>query len=286
MWEKLVPHACFGRRKVDNSSKPQLHKILNPITSLILAMWELLLLILSHLFSKSYGLMKTSPFFPNILDTSSYCLSWRLAVETNNAGPWRTVPMQCVLHVENYMLGGQYFRDLETVMEMIRVYVDGVEVGGDEMDAWVLDVDDTCLSNLFYYQGKQFGGMPFDPTGFKSWAGKGMCNVIPPTLDLFNELIKRGYKVFLLTGRDDATFRDITTANLQNQGFVGYERLIMRTLEYKGLSARIYKSAIRKQLVEQGYRIRGNIGDQWSDLTGDYLADRNFKLPNPMYFVP
>jgi len=47
-----------------------------------------------------------------------------------------------------------------------------------------------------------------------------------------------------------------------------------------------YKSDVRKQLEEEGYRIWGNVGDQWSDIKGDYLGNRTFKLPNPMYFVP
>lgn len=60
-----------------------------------------------------------------------------------------------------------------------------------------------------------------------------------------------------------------------------------RTAAYKGQSAVKYKSEIRKQLVEEsGYRIWGNVGDQWSDLQGEYLGNRTFKLPNPMYFVP
>lgn len=59
-----------------------------------------------------------------------------------------------------------------------------------------------------------------------------------------------------------------------------------RSSAYKGLSAITYKSEIRKQLVEQGYRIWGNVGDQWSDLQGEYVGNRTFKLPNPMYFVP
>lgn len=32
--------------------------------------------------------------------------------------------------------------------------------------------------------------------------------------------------------------------------------------------------------------IRGNIGDQWSDLLEDCVGDHTFKLPNPMYFIP
>ena len=56
---------------------------------------------------------------------------------------------------------------------------------------------------------------------------------------------------------------------------------------YRGQSSVAFKSAVRRQLVEeQGYRIRGNVGDQWSDLQGDCAGDRVFKMPNPMYFVP
>lgn len=59
-----------------------------------------------------------------------------------------------------------------------------------------------------------------------------------------------------------------------------------RTAADKGKGAVVYKSGIRKQLAEEGYRIWGNVGDQWSDLQGDFSGNRTFKLPNPMYFVP
>ena len=59
-----------------------------------------------------------------------------------------------------------------------------------------------------------------------------------------------------------------------------------RSAAYRGKSAVKYKSDVRKQLEEEGYRIWGNVGDQWSDIKGDYLGNRTFKLPNPMYFVP
>ena len=41
-----------------------------------------------------------------------------------------------------------------------------------------------------------------------------------------------------------------------------------------------------RQLIEsQGYDIVANVGDQLSDLEGGF-ADRTFKLPNPMCFLP
>lgn len=50
-------------------------------------------------------------------------------------------------------------------------------------------------------------------------------------------------------------------------------------------SAVDFKAAERRKLVEQGYTIIVNMGDQMSDLEGGF-AERTYKLPNPFYFVP
>jgi len=47
----------------------------------------------------------------------------------------------------------------------------------------------------------------------------------------------------------------------------------------------VYKSERRLEIEQDGLRIRGNCGDQWSDLTGYSVGDRTFKLPNPMYYI-
>ena len=64
------------------------------------------------------------------------------------------------------------------------------------------------------------------------------------------------------------------------------EAAICRGAEDRGKSAAVFKTEARAKLVLEGYRIRGNVGDQWTDLSGDHPGDRTFKLPNPMYFVP
>ena len=78
-------------------------------------------------------------------------------METNNIKGWRTVPIQCLRHVEAYIIGGQYDSDLNLIVDQISSYIDEIDVSDDGLDAWVLDVDDTCLSNIFYYEGKRFG---------------------------------------------------------------------------------------------------------------------------------
>lgn len=50
-------------------------------------------------------------------------------------------------------------------------------------------------------------------------------------------------------------------------------------------TAVMFKSEKRAKLVKQGYRIQGNIGDQWSDLLGTDIGSRKFKLPDPIYYI-
>ncbi|KAF5750719.1 acid phosphatase 1-like [Tripterygium wilfordii] len=201
------------------------------ITEMVQRLREMLLFFLLAVFSKATG---AKPFWRYSVppggaqDNASYCLSWRLAVEANNMRPWRTVPRQCLHHLETYMICGQYARDVDLIVEQILTYINELVLTGDGKDAWILDVDDTCISNVFYYRGKRFGCDPYDPAGFKAWALRGDCPAIPAILVLFNKLVEDGFKVFLLTGRDEETLGQATFDNLHTQGFIGYERLIMR----------------------------------------------------------
>ena len=63
---------------------------------------------------------------------------------------------------------------------------------------------------------------------FKAWASREACPGIHPVLGLFTTLLDKGFKVFLLSGRDEETLGSCTAANLEAEGFSGYERLIMR----------------------------------------------------------
>lgn len=47
----------------------------------------------------------------------------------------------------------------------------------------------------------------------------------------------------------------------------------------------VFKPGKRQAIVNNGYTIVVNIGDQASDLAG-CCAERGFKLPNPFYLVP
>lgn len=120
--------------------------------------WELLvLLMLANLLSQTTA-MKMPGFYPNPMPFDpGYCLSWRVGVEAYNIRYFHTVPVQCIVYVQDYMMGGQYDSDIDVVIEQIFAYLNGIVLSDDGKDAWILDVDDTCLSNLFYYQSKRFG---------------------------------------------------------------------------------------------------------------------------------
>lgn len=87
------------------------------------------------------------------------CLSWRLAVETNNLQAWSLVPQSCESYVGHYMLGDQYRSDCEAVADAAVEYATAVKPAGDGKDVWVFDIDETTLSNVPYYARSdvQFG---------------------------------------------------------------------------------------------------------------------------------
>ncbi|KAK3410894.1 hypothetical protein EUGRSUZ_J02928 [Eucalyptus grandis] len=212
------------------------------------------------------------------------CLSWRLGVETNNIKNWTTVPLECEGYVGHYMLGHQYREDSKVVAREAVLYAKSLKLAGDGKDVWVFDVDETLLSNLPYYAKHGFGAEPYNSTLFNQWVLTGKAPALPETLELYRELLKLGIKPIFLTGRTEDQ-RKITSSNLRNAGFRNWEMLILKGSAYSGTTAVVYKSSERRKVEESGYRIVGNIGDQWSDLLGIHAGNRTFKLPDPMYYI-
>jgi acid phosphatase len=218
------------------------------------------------------------------IDDGLYCESWKFSVETNDAGFWATIPDRCLPSVKDYMNGERYVSDSAAVAEFSTAFAKTVEIGNDEKDAWVFDIDETLLTNLPYYQAHGFGSEVFDETSFDNWVDLGEAPALPASLNLYNELKQLGFKIVLLTGRSEYQ-REATEKNLLYSGFSDWERLYLRGLSDHGKPATVYKSEKRQELVDAGFRIHGNSGDQWSDLTGFAVAKRSFKLPNPMYYI-
>lgn len=156
----------------------------------------------------------------------------------------------------------------------------------------------------------------FNETSFDDWVNEAKAPALPASLRFYKELQNLGFRIFLLTGRSEFQ-RQATETNLLFSGYTKWDRLILRYTHLnlfafistkqghfliyencddlswswnrdqsdQGKPATIYKSERRQELVNEGYRIHGSSGDQWSDLLGFAVASRSFKLPNPMYFI-
>ncbi|CAH9066504.1 unnamed protein product [Cuscuta epithymum] len=213
------------------------------------------------------------------------CLSWRLGVETNNIRDWPSVPRLCEGYVGHYMLGRQYHADCTAVAAAAIRYVAGVHLVKDGKDIWVFDIDETALSNLPYYARADvgFGVKAYNETEFEAWIKEARAPAMPETLRLYHRVVSMGIKVVFISATKEE-FRADRTLNLHIAGFRTWEMLILRGANDTG-SVLEYKSQKRSELVNQGYRIVGNIGDQWSDLLGDNAGFRTFKMPDPMYYI-
>ncbi|KAB5574272.1 hypothetical protein DKX38_001466 [Salix brachista] len=212
------------------------------------------------------------------------CLSWRLAVETNNIIGWKTVPEECEDYVGHYMLGKQYREDSAAITDEAFTHAKTFKLGGDGKDIWVFDVDETTLSNLPYYAKHGFGAELYNSTAFNQWVFTGKALALPESLKLYRKLLSIGIKVVFLTGRSEDQ-RAMTSNNLNTAGYHIWEDLILKKSSYSGKTAVFYKSSERAKLEKKGYRIIGNMGDQWSDLLGTSVGNRTFKLPDPMYYI-
>src|SRR3990167_3089208 len=117
--------------------------------------------------------------------------------------------------------------------------------------AIILDVDETSLSNYADMIKLEFGGTPQE---FEQLADKGKDTPILPTLKLYRFARENHITVFFITGRFEEE-RTITEENLKKTGFTDFEKLILRDGPNRKLPAAVYKTAIRKQLEDQGYDI-------------------------------
>ncbi len=143
--------------------------------------------------------------------------------------------------------------------------------------AIVSDIDETLLDNR-----PQFRLHPIKNWDiFDQWVNESKAPVLKPTFEFLKWAREQGYSIFLITGRPESD-RKATIINLVRDG-VSYDALYLRE-HHGGPPAEEYKTAVRQQIEKMGFRIVANIGDQYSDLAGEYSLDCE-KLPNKMYFI-
>jgi hypothetical protein len=162
--------------------------------------------------------------------------------------------------------------------------------------AILFDIDDTTLNTYNY---EIYSNFVFNPTTNAAFVNAGVFPAVPGMVDLEHQAIAEGYKVFFLTGRPKNATTDQKPATLANLRAVGYD-VVDDQVYLKDASGVTepwlspcaptctttqYKSLTRQHIESLGNEIVANFGDQFTDLNGGF-ADKTYKIPNPMYFLP
>jgi len=191
--------------------------------------------------------------------------------------------------IGEYISSGRYEADVASVVTAARAWLEERAKTATK-PAIVLDIDETSLSNWPAYRVDGWGRVlngPCDlqqgPCGLRAFQATGQSKAIAPTLSLARRARELGVAVFFITGRP-ANLRESTERNLREQGYE-WTGVVLLPEGAHFASAADFKAPERRKLTEQGYTVLLSMGDQQSDLSGGY-AERTFKLPNPVYFLP
>jgi predicted secreted acid phosphatase len=191
--------------------------------------------------------------------------------------------------VDEYISSGRYEQDVAKVAGEAQSWLEERAKNATK-PAIVLDIDETSLSNWPAYRINGWGRVlngPCDlqqgPCGLRAFQATAQSKALAPTLALARRARELGVAIFFITGRP-ANLREATERNLKEQGYE-WTGVVLMPVGAHFASAADFKAPERRKLTEQGYTILLSMGDQQSDLDGGY-AERTFKLPNPVYFLP
>lgn len=186
--------------------------------------------------------------------------------------------------VRHYINTGRYAQEVAKVaLSATKWLTKRIARGApDQKMAVVFDIDETTLSNLPHLIAQDYG---YVPEAWQRWVLSAQARAIIPVQVAYDTAVRGKVDIFFITGRDESQ-RAATEKNLRAVGYETWTKLycMPRPAEGSSLTNQQYKTAIRRQLTEEGYVIIANIGDQQSDLSGGY-AERTFKLPCPFYLT-
>ena len=190
--------------------------------------------------------------------------------------------------IAEYVDSGRYDADVARVVDAAEAWL-VARAPQVARPAIGLDVDETSLSNWRAYRLNGWArivdgscDLTHGPCGLRVWQGLRLAPAIAPTRRLVARARELGVAVFFVTGRP-VELQAATEENLREQGFTWDGVTLVQAKPGAGMADA--KAPVRRQLVEQGWAVLLTMGDQQSDLDGG-SAERTFKLPNPVYFLP
>lgn len=180
--------------------------------------------------------------------------------------------------VKQYYESGKFNEELSKVIDEAKENFS--KVNFRENSVVIFDVDETALDN--YGLAEQMGfGYVYEMN--KKWNAEMKAPAIPQVKELYDFLLSKGAKIIFLTGRNFPEY-EATYENLKKADYTVFDTLITQIGDEKKMKAREFKSGKRIWLTEQGYEIIGTVGDQWSDLEGEYHGVQ-VKIPNYLYLI-
>jgi acid phosphatase len=180
--------------------------------------------------------------------------------------------------VKEYYESGKFDEELNIVITDAKEQFSKIEFKDNSVV--IFDVDETALDN--YGLAEQMGfGYVYELN--KKWNADLKAPAMPQVKELYDFLLSKGSKIIFLTGRNLPEY-DATYQNLKNAGYTVFDTLITQIGDEKKMEAREFKSNKRVWLTEQGYEIVGTVGDQWTDLEGEYHGIQ-VKIPNYLYLI-
>lgn len=190
------------------------------------------------------------------------------------------------IQIEKYHDSGDYEREISKILLNTEKLMDQkVAMNLHRLHpkklAIVLDIDETSLSYYSKMVQRQFSATQ---TQLHQEIHAANSPAIAPTLSLYNHAIKQHIAVFFVTGRKEEE-KTPTLLNLKRAGYSHWAGIYFKPNNYNKASAIPYKSSARAAIINKGYTIIANIGDQYSDLKGGN-AESKTKLPNPFYYLP
>ncbi len=180
--------------------------------------------------------------------------------------------------VKEYYESGKFDEELNIVIADAIDKFSQVEF--KENSVVIFDVDETALDN--YGLAEQMGfGYVYEMN--KKWNAELKAPAIDQVKELYDFLLSKGSKIIFLTGRNLPEY-DATYQNLKNAGYTVFDTLITQIGDEKKMKSREFKSSKRVWLTEKGYEIIGTVGDQWTDLEGEFHGIQ-VKIPNYLYLI-
>jgi len=180
--------------------------------------------------------------------------------------------------VKQYYESGKFDGELNAVIEEAKKKFEKTEF--KENFVVIFDVDETALNNYELAEKMGFGYV-YDMN--KEWNAEMKTPAIPQVKELYAFLLSKGAKIIFLTGRNFYEY-EVTYQNLVKEGYTVFDTLITQIGEETKMKAKDFKSNKRVWLTKHGYEIIGTVGDQWTDLEGEYHGIQ-IKIPNYLYLI-